>query len=490
MLHCANEAVLLKEETTFPSEEEYRLIAENAEDMIIVVDPETLFFKYTSPSNMRIMGYTKEEFLSRSCIDKVHPEDREYVASNLISAIKENAAGSIEYRCLKKDGSFIWLETSGKMYKSFDGTSGVILISRDIGRRKLAEQELQKQLDYQNSLINNMNELLFTYDRNARITYANRKAIESIGYSIEELQNISLFDLAVLEQHEFVVKQLEERFELKVPNNYELFIKRKDGREILVRIKSTPIINSSNSNVSEVLVLAEDISEKLQMEKEMKRLSQLYTVGEMATVSGYEVRNPLASVRGFLQLLQDSGDFVRYNRYFGAMLEELDRTNLIISEFLLQARNKIIDLQLKDLNRVIKGLYPLLKADAVTGDKTVTLELEEIPEIFLNKREIRQLIINLVHNRLEATPPGGEVKISTWWQDDEVILEVSDQGEKIAPEALENIGTQFFVGQDDTDMELLICFGVAARHQARVEIINYNGKNGFQIKFKISGNPY
>ena len=267
MLHCANEAVLLKEETTFPSEEEYRLIAENAEDMIIVVDPETLFFKYTSPSNMRIMGYTKEEFLSRSCIDKVHPEDREYVASNLISAIKENAAGSIEYRCLKKDGSFIWLETSGKMYKSFDGTSGVILISRDIGRRKLAEQELQKQLDYQNSLINNMNELLFTYDRNARITYANRKAIESIGYSIEELQNISLFDLAVLEQHEFVVKQLEERFELKVPNNYELFIKRKDGREILVRIKSTPIINSSNSNVSEVLVLAEDISEKLQMEK-------------------------------------------------------------------------------------------------------------------------------------------------------------------------------------------------------------------------------
>ncbi len=278
-MYYPNEAIVLKEETTtFLSGEEYRLIAENAEDMIIVIDPETLFFKYVSPSNTRIMGYTEEEFLSRSCLDNVHPDDREYVAARLISAIKENATGSVEYRCIKKDGSFIWLETSGKMYESFDGTSGVILISRDIGRRKLIEQQLQKQLNYQNSLINNMNELLFTYDRNGRLTYVNRKAIESIGDSIEELQGMSLFDLAVPEQHEFVARQLEGRFEIKAPNNYELFVKRKDGREILVRIKSTPIIDSSDSNVSEVLVLAEDISEQRRVEKEMTRLSQLYTV--------------------------------------------------------------------------------------------------------------------------------------------------------------------------------------------------------------------
>lgn len=490
MLHWANEAVLLKGESAFPSEEEYRLIAENAQDMIIVIDPDTLFFKYVSPSSMRIMGYTEEEFLSRSCIDNIHPEDREYVASKLISAIKENTAGSAEYRCLKKDGSYLWLETSGKMYEAPDGSSGVILISRDIERRKLIDQKLKQQLDYQNSLINNMNEWFFTYDRNSRLTYANRKALESTGYSLEEILSLSLFDLAVPEQHEFIAKQVEERFNLGVPNSYELFVRLKDNKETLVRIKSTPITDYSNSNVREVLVLAEDISEQRRMENEMTRLTQLYTVGEMAAGNGYEVRNPLASVRGFLQLLQNSGDFTRYNRYFEAMLGELDRTNLIISEFLVQAKNKIIDLQLNDLNQVIKGLYPLLKADAVMGDKTVMLELEKIPEIFLNKREIRQLIINLVHNRLKATPPGGEVKISTWWQDDEVILEVTDQGEKVAPEALENLGTQFFVGQDDTDMELLICFGVAARHQARVEIINYDGKNCFQIKFKVPGNPY
>ncbi|HPX78620.1 MAG TPA: PAS domain-containing protein, partial [Methanobacterium sp.] len=99
-MHCVNEFDLLDDETSFPSGEEYRLIAENAQDMIIVIDPETLFFKYVSPSNMRIMGYTKEEFLTRSCLDNVHPEDREYVAIKLISAIKENTSGSVEYRCL------------------------------------------------------------------------------------------------------------------------------------------------------------------------------------------------------------------------------------------------------------------------------------------------------------------------------------------------------------------------------------------------------
>ncbi|NLX01033.1 MAG: PAS domain S-box protein [Syntrophomonadaceae bacterium] len=485
-MHCANEIDLLNDETSFPSGEEYRLIAENAQDMIIVIDPETLFFKYVSPSNMRIMGYTKEEFLTRSCLDNVHPEDREYVAIKLISAIKENTSGSVEYRCLKKDGSYLWLETSGQMYKAANGTSGVILISRDIERRKLIEQELQKQLDYQNSLINNMNEWLFTYDCNARLTFANQKAIESTGYNIEQLQNMSLFDLAVPEQHEFVAKQLKDRFNLRVSNSYELFVKAKDSREILLRIKSTPITNYYNSQISEVLVLAEDISEQRRMEKEMTRLSQLYTIGEMA--SGNEIRNPLASVRGFLQLLHKSGDFARYNRYFETMLEELDRTNLIINDFLMQAKNRIIDLQQNDLNQIIKDLYPFLKADAVMGEKTIALELGQIPEIFLNKREIRQLIINLVHNRLEASPSGGNVKISTCWQGDEVILEVVDQG-AVAQNVLDKLRIQFYADNDDsTDMELLICYSVAARHQARIDVISNDNECRFRVRFKTTGN--
>jgi len=485
-LHCASEIDLLNDETPFPSGEEYRLITENAQDMIIVVDPETLFFKYVSPSNMRIMGYTKEEFLSRSCLDNVHPDDQEYVTSNLISAIKENTAGSIEYRCLKKDGSFIWLETSGKMYQSPDGSSGVILISRDIGRRKLIEQELRRQFEYQNSLINNMNEWFFTYDRNSRLTYANRKALESTGYSVEEIQGMSLFDLAVPEQHDFVAKEVEERFKLGVSNNYELFVKFKNGQETLLRIKSTPITDYSNSEVNSVLVLAEDISEQSRMEREITRLSQLYTIGEMA--AGNEIRNPLASVRGFLQLLQNSGDFTRYNRYFETMLEELDRTNLIINEFLIQAKNRIIDLQQNDLNQIISDLYPFLKADAVMGEKTIVLELGKIPEIFLNKREIRQLIINLVHNRLEATPPGGNVKISTCWQGDEVILEVVDQG-AVALDVLDKLGTQFYTDNDDSiGMELIICYGVAARHQARIDIISNDSESRFKVIFKSNGN--
>lgn len=489
-MYCTSEINPVNDETPFPSGEEYRLIAENAQDMIIVIDPETLFFKYVSPSNMKIMGYTKEEFLSRSCLDNVHPDDREYVVTKLISAIRENTVGNAEYRCIKKDGSFLWLETSGKMYESPDGTFGVILISRHIERRKFIEQKLRQQLEYQDSLINNMNEWLFTYDGNARLTYANRKAIESTGYSIEELQNMSLFDLAVPEQHDFVAKEVEERFKLGVPNNYELFVKLKNGEEILLRIKSTPITNYSNSQVNSVLVLAEDISDKRRLEKEVTRLSQLYTVGEMAAGNGYEIRNPLASVRGFLQLLQKSGDFARYNRYFETMIEELDRTNLIISEFLLQARDKIIDLKLNNLNQVIKVLYPSLKADAILANKTIVLALGKIPEIFLNKKEISQLIINLVHNRLEAAPPGGSVKIATWCQEEEVILEVIDRGETIAPEVWENLGTQFFVGQEDTDIELVICLGVATRHQARIEFINSDGENHFQIRFKVSGKSY
>ena len=189
-----------------------------------------------------------------------------------------------------------------------------------------------------------------------------------------------------------------------------------------------------------------------------------------------------------MQLLKNSGDFARYNRYFETMLEELDRTNLILNEFLMQAKNRIIDLQQNDLNQIIRDLYPFLKADAVMGEKTIGLELGKIPEIFLNKREIRQLIINLVHNRLEATPPGGNVKISTCWQGDEVILEVVDQG-ALAQDVLDKLGTQFYDDNDDsTCMELVICYGVATRHQASISVISNDSENCFQIRFKATGN--
>lgn len=595
---------------TIPAMDKYRLIAENAQDMIVIIDPETLFFKYVSPANVKTIGFSEEEFLTRSCMDNVHPEDRDYVSMRLFTAIRHRLAGNTQYRCLKKDGSYIWLETNGKIYESPLGKPEVLLISRDVSERKraddalrdseqrlrritdnmldsivcmnrqgvmeyvspshkklmgylpeemvgktnaeflhpddsdrcinfilyllregmngaieyrarhkdghyvwlesvgnvirdsngkaveviygtrdisarkFAEQELQQQLDYQNSLINDMNEWFCTYDYNYKFTYINKIAADSIGYNLEDLEDMTIFDIVVPEQQDFVKQKARERLQGGVPASYEVLVKCKSGQETLLRIKSSPITN--RSGIHRGLILAEDISEQRRIEKEMMRLAQLYTVGEMAAGIGHEIRNPLTSVRGFLQLLQKSGDFDQYNRYFETMLEELDRANAIISEFLMLAKNRLIDLQLHNLNHSIETIFPLLQADAIMSDKIVMLELQPIPEVFLDKKEIRQLLLNLVRNGLEANPAGGKVKIATWHTEEEVILEVADQGEGIAPDILEKLGTPFYTTKEEgTGLGLAICYGVAARHQAQIDIISSDNGSRFLVKFQI-----
>ncbi len=592
------------------SEEKYRLIAENTQDMIAIVDPQTLLFKYVSPANIKIIGYSEEEFLNRRCLDGIHPEDWDYISTRLLTGIRYQVGGNAEYRYFKKDGSYIWLETSGRLYQSEDGKAEILLVSRDItarkrtdealreserrlrritdnmldsivcinrqgimeyvspshrsiigympeemvgktnaellhpedcqryvdfishlfheggngaieyrarhreghyvwlesvgkvvrdrnagtlevilgtrdiSARKLAEQELQKQLDYQNSLINDMNEWFCTYDCNYRLTYINKIAAENIGYSLEELQNMTIFDLVAPEQREYVKQKAREYKQGGVSGNHEVLVKCKNGKETLLRVKASPITNHSGINVG--LILADDISEQRRMEKEMTRMAQLYTVGEMAAGIGHEIRNPLTAVRGFLQLLQKSGDFGQYDCYFEIMLEEVDRANTIISEFLMLAKNRFIDLRLHNLNQIIETLYSLLQADAIMADKFVILALQKVPDIFLDEKEIRHLVFNLVRNGLEATPAGGQVKIATWRNKEEIILEVADQGEGIAPDIFEKLGTPFYTTKEEgTGLGLAICYGVAARHQAQIEIISSSSGSRFLVRFKM-----
>ena len=161
----------------------------------------------------------------------------------------------------------------------------------------------------------------------------------------------------------------------------------------------------------------------------------------MAASLGHEIRNPLAVVRGFLQLLQIKNEynFESFKNKIEIMIAELDRANVIITEFLNLANGKSLNYQLMDLNTVINSLLPLLEANAIMADKNVNTVLENVPALRVDENEIRQLILNLVRNGLEATTPNKSVTIKTFIEGSEVVLAIQDQGPGIDPEILENI---------------------------------------------------
>jgi len=97
----------------------------------------------------------------------------------------------------------------------------------------------------------------------------------------------------------------------------------------------------------------------------------------------------------------------------------------------------------KNLNTIVKALTPLIKADAMNSDLNVAALLGDIPDSLLNEKDIRQLILNLVRNGLEAMSAGGCLTIKTFTDGDEVLLSVQDQGKGIDPDLINKIVIPF-----------------------------------------------
>lgn len=253
---------------------------------------------------------------------------------------------------------------------------------------------------------------------------------------------------------------------------------------VWIEQKSTPLLDPNNICIG-IEGIVRDISVRKTMEQDLSRLDRLNAVGQMAASVAHEIRNPMTTVRGYLQFFANKQEFSNYKSQFGLLIEELDRTNLIIKEYLSLSQHKIVDLKSCQLNTIIESLYPLVKADANATNKDISLDLNVIRALYLDDKEIRQLILNLVRNGLEAMTSGGIITISTYEQDGEVILSIKDQGKGIPLNILDNIGKPFLSTKENgTGLGLAICYRIADRHQARINVTSKAGGTTFFIHFK------
>jgi signal transduction histidine kinase len=249
-------------------------------------------------------------------------------------------------------------------------------------------------------------------------------------------------------------------------------------------VSMTPIITDGVYSGS--LVMISDVTERKNLELQMARLDRLNVVGQIAACIGHEIRNPMTSVRGFLQILAQNDLYQQDIEHFELMIEELDRANCIITEFLSLARNKTLELKNHDLNNIVQSILPLINAEALVQDKVVQVYLQEIPSLLLDEGEIRQLLLNLARNALDAMPPNKRLTIQTYREGEEVVLAVRDQGQGIHPDILREIGKPFVTTKKDgTGLGLAVCFSIADRHNAVIEVESSQSGSTFYVRFKL-----
>ena len=260
----------------------------------------------------------------------------------------------------------------------------------------------------------------------------------------------------------------------------ELFVDMK--REL---IESEP----QRLNIQEMLEdrtrqLKHEVEKRERIEREVAKLERLNVIGQLAAGLAHEVRNPMTTIRGFLQLLQNKTELLTYKSYFDLMIEELDRTNAIITDFLSIAKNKPTELKRQCLNKLLTSLFPLLLADAYCQCKKCIFEPGVLIDLDIDTNEITQLVLNFARNGLEAMPPRGCLTINTFMEGQNVVLSVRDEGTGIKTEDISKLGTPFFTTKEGgTGMGLPMCYSIADRHNALIEVKTGPHGTTFLVRF-------
>jgi two-component system, sporulation sensor kinase E len=389
-----------------------------------------------------------------------------------------------DYECeFRKNSGSIGYAIASFNLLDIDGEKYALISAMDITKRKEAEEALRlsERLFCKTFNANPLPMAIISIDNDV-ILEVNEAFLKRSGYTKQELIGLTTTDMGIWVDINERLKLIEEINKEGFVRNIEVRLSQKPGEIATFLLSANSILWKGEICL---LGIANDITELRLYQNEIARLDRLNLIGEISASISHEIRNPMTTVRGFLQLLKEKDRYVQDKEFMDLMIDELDRANSIITEFLSLAKNKAVELKKRSLNQNVRALCPLLHADAVKQGKDIKLVLGDIPHVNIDKNEIRQLVHNLVRNGLEAMPPGGLLTIRTYQEDDSVVLAVEDQGRGISPEVLEKIGTPFFTTKDSgTGLGLAVCYSIASRHKARIGIETGAEGTTFFVRFK------
>ena len=359
------------------------------------------------------------------------------------------------------------------MEKSYNDVKEIkrILAEMEITREKLTTSQQEMA-----TILESMADCYFAIDKEWKFTYINHAGETAFGKPRDELLGKKITEVYTV--NDTARQYYQEAISQKIAiNNFEIFSDALGNKWLEMSVYPTE---------NGLTCYFRDITSRKISENEIARLDRLNLVGQLAAGIGHEIRNPMTTVRGYLQLLGAKSEYIAQKPTFDLMISELDRANSIISEFLSLARIKQTDLKSQNLKDILDDLYPLLEADTFNQNKQICFISDVIPDLELNKKEIFQMVLNLTRNGLEAMKERGCLTIKVYLEDGKVVLAIQDEGCGIPPEDLNKLGTPFFTTKDTgTGLGLATCFKIAESHNAKIHIKSSPNGTTFFISFPI-----
>jgi len=268
---------------------------------------------------------------------------------------------------------------------------------------------------------------------------------------------------------------------------YDMEIPPGDSGRSPLRVTMIPVRGETGG----VVLFLRDLGEVKSLQAEIQRSERLAALGRMVAGMAHEIRNPLNSIRGFSQHLQSRfADDSSERRSVDTIVREVDRLNRVITELLDFSRPKEPDLSETDLNEIVRSTTILIEGEVASQGVTAVEDLKpQGVHIMGDADSLKQLLLNLLLNAIQAMSDGGVLTVSTSTSAERGILTVSDTGPGIEEADLDRIFEPFYTTRETgTGLGLSIVHRIVQDHGGEVRVETSRGQGTtFVIRFPLLG---
>jgi PAS domain S-box-containing protein len=472
------------------SEERFRQLAENIQEVFWITDPTKNLVIYISPAYEIIWGRPRAEVHTSalSWLDAIHPEDREAVRQ---AALTKQADGTYdeEYRIVRPDGSIRWIrdrafpvrENGREIYR-------IVGVARDVTERKLDEERLREQAD----IINRAHDAIVVRDfETNRITLWNAGAQRLYGWTSEEAIGRSIGELifadpaAVAPLTKTLVTTGEFRGELRQIT--------KDKKELVVDARAT-LVRGANGESRAVLIINTDVTEQKKLETQLLRAQRLESIGTLASGVAHDLNNILAPILMGSAVLRRTEMAPADEAILSTIETCAQRGADIVRQVLTFARGAEGERLRLQAAALIKDVA---KIAAETFPKKITLRTSYADSLWTvlgDPTQLHQVLLNLCVNARDAMPAGGTLTLTAEnFPVDEhyasmtpgatpgphVCFDVTDTGMGIPPQNMEKIFDPFFTTKElghGTGLGLSSVIGIVKSHGGFMTVFSEIGR--------------
>lgn len=326
------------------------------------------------------------------------------------------------------------------------------------------------------AIVSSSDDAILSCDLNGKITSWNKSAERIFGYTAEEILGRSTSELAPPNDKQDTERVLEGIRNGQKIEHYETIRRHKDGSDVLVSITVSPIRDSSGAIIGASKV-SRDITSARRAEEALRNADKLALAGRMAASIAHEINNPLESITNLLYLADLEAISDEARSYLTLAQHELARVSHIASQTLGFFRNNRGSTS-TPLPEIVDSALSLHLGRLSTANVVVRKEYVSVSPMFVHQGELRQVLVNLIGNALDAMPHGGRLRVRVRFVFDPVSkthgarIVIADTGSGMSRSTLRQIFEPFYTtkGSSGTGLGLWVSSQIIARHKGRISV--------------------